>query len=37
MLAYIDIFHVMAISSLALIPLVFFLKKTKPGEGGGMH
>jgi hypothetical protein len=32
MLAYVDVFNMMAIVFLAVIPVAMLLKKTKPGE-----
>ena len=35
MLAYIDVFFVLAVSSAVMIPLVMMMKSNKPGAGGG--
>jgi len=37
MLAYIDCFWLLAVSSLIMIPLVFVMKKTRPGSGMAAH
>ncbi len=37
MLSYIDIFHVLAWASLLLLPIVFLLPKTKPGQAPAGH
>jgi DHA2 family multidrug resistance protein len=37
MLAYIDDFRLLGISILAMIPLVFLMKKSKPGGGIAVH
>jgi DHA2 family multidrug resistance protein len=37
MLAYIDDFRLLAISILAMVPLVFLMKKSKPGGGISVH
>jgi DHA2 family multidrug resistance protein len=37
-LAYLDVISVLAAGSVCMIPLVFFMKKHKPGAAGmGMH
>jgi DHA2 family multidrug resistance protein len=37
MLAYIDCFSLLGFSILAMIPVVFLMKKTKPGGGMAVH
>jgi DHA2 family multidrug resistance protein len=38
MMSFVDCFWLLAIIYLALIPLMFFMKKTKPGSAApGMH
>jgi DHA2 family multidrug resistance protein len=37
MLAYIDAFWLLAVGCACMIPLVFILKKNKPGEGSAGH
>jgi DHA2 family multidrug resistance protein len=37
MMAYVDIFHVLAWAALLLVPLVFLLGRTKPGETAAGH
>jgi len=37
MLAYIDDFRLLGISILAMVPLVFLMKKGKPGGGIAVH
>jgi hypothetical protein len=37
MLAYIDNFWMLGIAILAMIPLVFLMKKTKPGGSMSVH
>jgi hypothetical protein len=37
MLAYIDCFWFLAFAILAMIPMVFLIKKTKPGGGIAVH
>ena len=37
MLAFLDAFHVLMILVICAIPLIFLLKKNKPGEGPGGH
>jgi hypothetical protein len=37
MLAYIDDFQLLAIAILAMVPMVFLMKKGKPGGGIAVH
>jgi hypothetical protein len=37
MLAYLDDFRLLGISILAMVPLVFLMKKGKPGGGIAVH
>jgi len=37
MLAFLDAYHILMILVLCVIPLVFLLRKNKPGSGGGGH
>jgi DHA2 family multidrug resistance protein len=37
MLAYLDCFWVLGVSILAMIPVVFLMKKSKPGGGMAVH
>ena len=37
MLAYIDCFWFLGVSILAMIPMVFLMKKSKPGGGMAVH
>jgi DHA2 family multidrug resistance protein len=37
MLAYIDCFRVLGIAILCMIPVVFLMKKSKPGGGMAVH
>jgi DHA2 family multidrug resistance protein len=37
MLSFIDIFHVLSVAAFGSIPIVFFMKKLKPGEKGEGH
>jgi hypothetical protein len=37
MLAYIDCFRFLAIAILLMIPMVFLMRKSKPGGGMAVH
>jgi len=36
MLSYLDVIAVLAVGSICMVPLVFFMKKKKPGGGAMM-
>ena len=37
MLAYIDCFWFLGVAILAMVPMVFLMKKSKPGGGMAVH